>query len=68
MASLYEPLCHHSLTNNDPLLQKLLSYLLTRFPSHNFDYIAYEISDIDLVNSNDSSVPAFSSDDSTYFS
>ena len=29
MASLYELLCHHSLTNNDPLLEDLLSDLPT---------------------------------------
>ena len=68
MASLYEPLCHLSLTNKNPLLEELLSYLPTRFPSHIFDYIAYECSDNESVTSTDSSVPAFFSDNSTYFS
>ena len=45
MASLYELLCHRSLTHSDSLLNELLSYLPTRFPSHVFDCMAYEISD-----------------------
>ena len=68
MASLFEFLCHHSLTTNDPLLEELLSYLPTRFPSHIFDYIAYESSNAESVRSIDSSVSAFYSEDSTYFS
>ena len=43
MASLYELLCHHSLTNTDPLLGELLSYLPTRFHLHFFEYISDEI-------------------------
>ena len=66
MASLYELLCHHSLTNNDPLLEELLSHLPTQFPSYIFDYIAYEDSDHESVHSIDSFVSAFYSDDSTY--
>ena len=68
MASLYELLCHHALTCSDPLLEELLSYLPTIIPSHIFDYIAYEDSDHESVHSIDSSVSAFYSDDSTYFS
>ena len=69
MASLHDILCYHSLTSTDPLLEELLSYLPTRFHSHIFDYIAYEhSSDEESVHSNDSSVSAFYSDDSTYFS
>ena len=68
MASLYELLCHHSLTTNDPLLEELLSYLPTRFPSHIFEYIAYESSDAESVRSIDPSISAFFSYDSTYFS
>ena len=45
MASLYELLTHHSLTNNNPLLEELLSYPPTRSPPRLFDYIAYEIFD-----------------------
>ena len=67
-ASLYDLLCYHSLTSTDPLLEKLLSYLPTRFHYHIFDYIAYEhASDDESVLSIDSSVSAFYSDDSTYF-
>ena len=68
MLSLYELLCHHSLTTNDPLLEELLSYLPTRLPSHIFDYISYESSDSESVRSIDSSVSEFYSDDSTCFS
>ena len=69
MASLYDLLCYHSLTSTDPLLEELLSYLPTRFHSHIFDYIAYEhSSDEESIHSIDSSVSAFYSDDSTYFS
>ena len=68
MASLYELLCHHSLTTKDPLLEELLSYLPARFPSHTFDYIAYESSDIESVRSIDFSISAFHSHDLIYFS
>ena len=69
MASLYDLLCYHSLTSTDPLLEELLSNLPTRFHSHIFDYIAYaHSSDEESVHSIDSSVSAFYSDDSTYFS
>ena len=69
MASLYDRLCYHSLKSTDPLLGELLSYLLTRFQSHIFEYIAYEhSSDEESVHSIDSSISAFYSDDSTYFS
>ena len=67
MASLKEILCHHSLTCPDPLLKELLSYLSNRFPSEIFDFIAYEGSDHQSVQSIDSSVFEFYSDDSTYF-
>ena len=69
MVSLYDFLCYHSLTSTDLLLEELLAYLPTRFPSHIFDYIVYEhSSDDESVHSLDSSVSAFYSDDSTYFS
>ena len=68
MASLCKLLCHHFLTNNDALLEELLCYLPTRFPSHIFDNIAYEISDNESVRSIDSSISAFFSYDSTSFS
>ena len=69
MASLYDLLCYHSLTSTDPFLGELLAYLPTRFHSQIFDYIAYEhSSDEESVHSNDSSVSAFYSDDSTFFS
>ena len=69
MASLYDLFCYQSLTYTDPLLVELLSYLPTRFYSHIFDYIANEhSSDDESVQSIDSSVSAFCSDDSTYFS
>ena len=69
MASLYDLLCYHSLTCTDPLLEELLAYLPTRFHSLIFDYIVYEhSSDEESVHSIDSSVSAFYSDDSTYFS
>ena len=67
MGSLYELLCHHSLSSSDPLLDELLTYLPTRFSSHIFDYIVYEDSDDDPYYF-DSDVSAFYSDDSTYFS
>ena len=69
LASLYNLLCYHSLTSSDPLLEEFLAYLPTRFHSYIFDYIAYEhSSDEASVHSIDSSVSAFYSDDSTYFS
>ena len=69
MASLYDLRCYHSLTSTEPLLEELLAYLATRFHFHIFDYIAYEhSSDEASVHSIDSSVSAFYSDDSTYFS
>ena len=68
MASLYELLCHRSLTCPDPLLEELLSHLRTKFPSLIFDYIANEDPDRQSVHSIDSSVSSFYSDDSTYFS
>ena len=69
MASWYDLLCYHSLTSTDPFLEELLSCLPTRFHSHIFDYIAYEhSSDDESAHSIDSSVSAFYSDDSTYFS
>ena len=68
MVSLYEILCHHSLTRSDTLLEELLSHLATRFLPGIFDYIAYEDSDHESVHWIDSSVSAFYSDDSTYFS
>ena len=65
MASLYDLLCHHSLTSTDPLLEELLAYLPTRFHSHIFDYIFYEhSSDDESVHSIDSLISAFYSDDS----
>ena len=68
MASLYGLLCYHSLTSTDPLFEELLSYLPTRFHSHFFD-IAYEhSSDGETLHPIDSSVSAFYSDNSTYFS
>ena len=68
-ASLYDLLCYHSLTSTDPLLEELLACLPTRFHSHIFDYNAYEhSSDDESVHSIDSSISAFYSDDSTYFS
>ena len=69
MASLYDILCYHSLTCSDPLLGELLSYLPTRFHCHICDLIVYEhSSDDELLHFIDSSVSAFYSDDSTYFS
>ena len=69
MASLYDLLCYHFPTSTDPLLEELLAYLPTNFNSHIFDYIAREhSSDDDSVHSIDSSVSAFYSDGSTYFS
>ena len=68
MATLYDLLCYHSLTSTDPLFEELLSCLPTRFHPHIFNYIAYEHSmDEEAVHSIDSSVSAFSSNDSTYF-
>ena len=66
LASLYHFLCHHSLTNKDPLLEELPIYLPTRFLSHIFDYIAYEHSDQESDHSIDSFVSEFYSDHSTY--
>ena len=68
MASLYELICHHSLTNEDPLREEFLCYLPTRFALHNFDCIAYESTDNESVRSITSSVSAFYSEDSTSFS
>ena len=68
MANLYEFLCRHSLTCFDPLLEEMLLLRPTTFTSHIFDYIAYEDSDNESVHSHDSSVSAFFSADSTYFS
>ena len=68
LASFYELLCHHSLTRSDPFLEELLSYFPTRFPSHVFDYIAYQSSDNESYISIDSSDFAFYSDDWNYFS
>ena len=69
MASLYYFLGYHSLTSTDLLLEELISYLPTRFHSQIFDYIFYEHSlDDESVHSIDSSVSAFFSDESTYFS
>ena len=67
-ATLYELLCDQSLMNTDPLLEELLFYLPTRFPSHIFEYIAYGDSDHESVDSIDSYVSAFCSDGFTYFS
>ena len=67
MGSLYELLCDHSLQSPEPMLDELLFYLPTLFPSHIFDYIVYESSDDD-THSSDSHISAFYSDDSTYFS
>ena len=68
LASLYDFLCHQSLTFSDPLLGVLHSYLSTRFLSDFFDYNAYGSSDTKYVRSIDSSVSALYSDDSTYSS
>ena len=68
LASLYELLCHHSLTNTDPLLEEFLSNLPTWFSSHICDYIADENSENESIRSINSSISAFLSDDSTYFS
>ena len=68
MASLYDLLCYHSLTSTDPLVEELLAYLPTRFPSHMFDYFACEhSSDAESVQSTDSSISAFYFDNSTFF-
>ena len=68
MARLYDLLCYHSHTSTDPHLEETFAYFTTRFHSHIFDYIAYEhSSDKDSVHLIDSSISAFSSDDSTYF-
>ena len=64
MTSLYELFYHHSLTCCDPLLEALLSYLTTGFPTHLFDYIVYKSSDNNSVNSINSSVSGISSVDS----
>ena len=66
MGSLYELLCHLSLSFHDPLLDELLPYLPTRFSSHIVDYIVDENSDDD-PNYTDSNISAFYPDDSTYF-
>ena len=69
VTSLYDLFCYHSVTFTDPLLEELLSYLPKRFHSDIFDYIAYEhSSDDESVHSIDSSISAFYSDDSTFFS
>ena len=68
MTSLNEFLCQHSITYSYPSLEELLAYLPVRFQLHNFDYILYENSDNKSVNSMDSSLSAFYSDDSPYFS
>ena len=69
MASWYDFLCYHSLTSTNQLPEEILSYLPSRFHSHTFDYIAYEHSlEEETVPSIDSSVSAFYSDDSYYFS
>ena len=65
---LYEIFCHHSVTCSDPLLEELFSHLPNRFPSQIFVYIGYEASNHEHVHSICSSVFAFYSDDSTYFS
>ena len=67
MGSLYELLCDPLLQSPDPMLDDLLFYLPTLFPSHIFDYIVYESSDDD-THSSDSHISAFYSDDSTYLS
>ena len=59
MASLYELLRNHSLLCPDPLLEELLSYLLIRFLSQLFAYIAYESPHNVPVRSIDPSVTAF---------
>ena len=51
-----------------PLIEEILSYLPLRLPSHILDYIVYESSDKEPVNSYDSSISAFNSGDSAYFS
>ena len=67
--SLYDLLCHHSLTSKDPLLEELVAYLPTGLHSHIFDYVVYEhSSDEESVHSIDYSNSAFYSDDSIYFS
>ena len=69
IVSLYDLFCYHSLTSTDLLLEELLAYLPTHFHSRIFEYIAYEdSSDEESVHSIDSSISAFYSDDSTYFS
>ena len=67
MDSLYELLCHYSLSSPDPLLVEHLSYLLTSFSPHNFDNFVHEHSDDDPYYS-DYNISAFYSDDSTNFS
>ena len=69
MTSLQDLLCYQSLTSTDPLLEEFFSYLPTKFHSHIFNYIAYEHSSDDKsVHSIDSSISAFYSDGSTFFS
>ena len=67
-ATLYELLCHHSLTCSDQKLEEFLSYHPTRCPSHVIDHTIHKTSDHESVHSIDSSVSAFYSDDSTYSS
>ena len=59
MASLDERLCHNSPKCSNPLLEELLAYLPTRFPSHVFDLFAFESSDNESVHSILSPVSAF---------
>ena len=66
MISLYEFLCHHSVTKTNPLLEELLSNLPTRFLSHILVYVAYA-TDNESVDSVDSSISAFYSYDSSFF-
>ena len=67
LGSVYELLCHHSFSSPAFLLDGLLSYLPTCFSWHIFDHIVYDDSDDDSYYS-DSNIPAFYSNDSTYFS
>ena len=72
MGSLYELFCHHSSQSPDPLLDELLTYLPTLFPSHIFTipylyYIVYASSN-DETHHSDSNISVLHSDDSTYFS
>ena len=56
MASLYELLCHHSLTITDTLFEELLSYLPNRFPSYFFDSLHMKTL---IMNQSDQSTPQF---------